>query len=64
MSSVFERDTSTIGTVVGVAVMIVAIVGSTFLGWEWGGSGQPVAVAIGLAAALAAGWVTLQKLRG
>jgi|AntDeeMetagen681_2_1112603.scaffolds.fasta_scaffold24219_3 drug/metabolite transporter (DMT)-like permease len=63
MASVFERDTSTIGTVVGIAVLLIALVGSTFLGWEWGGSGQPVALVIGMAAALAAGWVTLRKLR-
>ena len=63
MASVFERDTSTIGTVVGVTVVLIALFGSTFLGWEWGGSGQPVALVIGGAAALAAGWVTLRKLR-
>ncbi|EMA52187.1 MULTISPECIES: hypothetical protein [Halococcus] len=64
MASVFERDTSTIGTVVGITVMLIALFGSTFLGWEWGGSGQPVALVIGGAAALAAGWVSYRKLRG
>ena len=63
MASVFEHDTSTIETVVGVAVVLIALFGSTFLGWEWGGSGQPVVLVIGVAAALAAGWVTLRKLR-
>ena len=64
MASVFERDTSTIGTVVGVAVVLIALFGSTFLGWEWGASGQPVTFVIGGVAALAAVWVSYRKLRG
>jgi hypothetical protein len=64
MASLFERDTSTIGTAIGVLAVGVALLGSTVLGWEWGASGQPVAFAVGAVFALAAGWVSLRKLRG
>lgn len=63
MASVFKRDTSTIGTIVGVAVFVIAWLGSTFLGWEWGASGQPIVFVVGGLAAIAAVWVTLQKVR-
>jgi hypothetical protein len=64
MASLFGRDTSTVGTAVGVVVVAIALFGSTVLGWEWGASGQPVAFAVGAVCALAAGWVSLRKLRG
>ena len=64
MASIFERDTSTIGTVIGVLVFAVALLGSMVLGWEWGASGQPIAFLVGGIAALAAVWVTLRRLRG
>lgn len=41
---------STVITVIGVIVALVAIVGTEFLGWEWG-SGQLVPTLIGAAAA-------------
>nr|WP_082146625.1 multidrug transporter [Halostagnicola sp. A56] len=41
---------SSIGTVLGIAFVIIAVVGTQFLGWEWG-SGQPLPTAIGIVAA-------------
>ncbi|GAA0468727.1 multidrug transporter [Halococcus dombrowskii] len=63
MASLFERDTSTIGTVVGLLAVGIALFGSTALGWEWGASGQPVAFVVGAIFALAAGWVVLRNYR-
>ncbi len=34
MASLFERDTSTIGTAIGLLAVAVALFGSTALGWE------------------------------
>ena len=64
MVSLFERGTSTIGTVIGVLVMIIAVFGSTVLGWEWGASGQPIAFAVGVVAVVIVGWLSLRELRG
>ena len=44
------RNSSSIGTAIGLAVALVAIVGTQFLGWEWGG-GQLVPTLIGTVAA-------------
>lgn len=63
MASLFERDTSTIGTVVGLLAVGIALFGSTALGWEWSASGQPVAVVVGAVCAIAAGWVALRSYR-
>ncbi len=62
MVSLFERDTSTIGAVVGVLVMAIAVFGSTVLGWEWGASGQPIAFAV--VAVVIVGWLSLREFRG
>ena len=64
MVSLFERDTSTIGTVVGVLVMTIAVFGSTVLGWEWGASGQPIAFVVGVVAVVIVGWLSLREFRG
>jgi ABC-type antimicrobial peptide transport system permease subunit len=64
MVSLFERDRSTIGTVIGILAVGVALFGSTVLGWEWGASGQPVAFAVGVVAVVIAGWLSLRRLRG
>lgn len=63
MASVFGRD-SPLGTVVGIVVVVVAIIGSVFFGWSWNNPDSFVVILIGAGAAVAAGWVTLQKLRG
>jgi biopolymer transport protein ExbB/TolQ len=47
------RSSSTLGTVVGILVALVAVVGSQFLGWEWGG-GQLVPTIIGVVVAVVA----------
>ncbi|WP_247729731.1 multidrug transporter [Halovivax limisalsi] len=48
-----RRNSSTIGTVIGLLVAIVAIVGTQMFDWEWG-SDQLVPTVIGvLAAAIA-----------
>lgn len=63
MASIFKRDTSTIGTAIGIAVFVIAWLGSSFLGWEWGASGQPIAFVVGGIAAIVAVWFTIQKMR-
>ncbi|MFC4408180.1 multidrug transporter [Haloarchaeobius iranensis] len=45
------RSRSVSGTALGVLVAVVAIVGTQFLGWEWG-SGQTVPTVIGVAVAV------------
>lgn len=62
MASLFERDRSTVGTAVGLAVCLVAVLGSQFLGWEWG-SGQLVPAVIGGAAVVAAGVLAYRRFR-
>lgn len=44
------RNSSPIVTAIGVAFALVAIVGTQFFGWEWGG-GQLVPTIIGVVAA-------------
>ncbi|WP_066417051.1 multidrug transporter [Halorubrum aethiopicum] len=44
------QDRSPVVTVFGVLVAIVAIVGTRFLGWEWG-SGQLVPTIVGVVVA-------------
>ncbi|RJT06181.1 multidrug transporter [Halococcus sp. IIIV-5B] len=60
MASLLERDRSTVGTAVGLAVCLVAVLGSQFLGWEWG-SGQFVPAVIGVAAVVAAGVLAYRR---
>jgi|AntDeeMetagen134_2_1112570.scaffolds.fasta_scaffold00677_3 hypothetical protein len=64
MASIFERDTSSIGTVVGIVVVVIAILGSTVLGWDWNQPGQFVPTIIGVLAAVAAAWFLIQNYRG
>lgn len=44
------RNSSSVGTALGILVALVAVVGSQFLGWEWGG-GQLLPTVIGVAVA-------------
>lgn len=56
------RTNSTVGTALGLLVALVAVVGSQFLGWEWGG-GQLLPTMIGVAVAgLAVVLVAKQRL--
>lgn len=50
-----RRDGTKIGTAIGFAVMVVAIVGTQFFDWTWANpEGDPLPLAIGgLAAAIA-----------
>ncbi|MFC3957728.1 multidrug transporter [Halovivax cerinus] len=62
MVSLGHRPSSTIGTVLGALVALVAVVGTQFLGWEWG-DGQLVPTVIGaIAAAIAIVLITRQYL--
>lgn len=61
MASVFDRDSS-LGTVVGIAVVIVAIVGSVFFGWSWDNPTSFIPILIGAGAAVVAVWVLFRKL--
>lgn len=63
MGSIFEHDTSTVGTTIGIVVCLVAVIGSQFLGWEWGESGQIAPFVIGAAAVVAAGVLAYQRYR-
>jgi biopolymer transport protein ExbB/TolQ len=47
------RNSSSVGTALGILVAVVAVVGSQFLGWEWGG-GQLLPTVIGVAVAVVA----------
>lgn len=60
-----QPDTSTLGTVVGIVFVVIALVGTGFLGWEWGGrlAEQPIAVVVGVVAAVIAVVVTIGRLR-
>ncbi|RBI59529.1 multidrug transporter [halophilic archaeon] len=59
-----HRDSSTIGTVIGFLVMIIAIAGTVFLDWTWSNpDGQILPLAIGVIAAVGGGLITLQRIR-
>ncbi|MFC4356628.1 multidrug transporter [Halobium salinum] len=46
------------------AVALVALVGTTVLGWEFGATDDPIPIAIGVGcAALAVGWTLYQRTR-
>lgn len=60
-----RRNSSTLETVVGILFVIVALVGSTFLGWEWSAfPNQPVPLVIGVIAAVAGVFVTYRYISG
>lgn len=56
MSADLGGDSPSVLTIVGVAVALVAVVGTTFLGWEWGASfaEQPIPFVLGACAAIIA----------
>ena len=56
-----KRDTSTIGTIIGIIVVVIAVGGSVLFGWEWGAPNQPVATAVGAIAAIAAVLITIRR---
>jgi hypothetical protein len=47
--------------VIGLAVAAIALVGSTFLGWEFGQPSGPVPIAIGVACAVVGAIVYLRN---
>jgi F0F1-type ATP synthase assembly protein I len=64
MSSVFGSDASpTAVTVLGVLVALIAIIGTTLLGWEWGASFSegPVPFVLGVCVAVVAIALTLRR---
>jgi len=46
---------------VGVAVALVAVVGSVLLGWEFGGTDDPVPLALGAGFAVVAAGLTVYR---
>ncbi|MFD1565087.1 multidrug transporter [Haloarchaeobius amylolyticus] len=56
------RCTSPVITAIGIAVALVAIVGTQYFGWEWG-TGQLVPTVIGIVAALIAAFVVFTRRR-
>ncbi|WP_247003158.1 multidrug transporter [Halosolutus gelatinilyticus] len=61
MSFSFGRNSSSIVTAIGVAVALVAVVGTQVFGWEWG-SGQLVPTIIGAVVAAIAVIVAASRL--
>jgi len=58
------RTDSRLGTLVGLAVVAVAVGGSVLFDWEWGsGLSQPAPFVIGVVAALVAIGVTITLVR-
>jgi len=65
MSTDTDSDSPSILTILGVVVALVAVVGTSFLGWEWGASfaEQPVPFVIGACAVIVAlGYTLSQRL--
>ncbi|ELY65834.1 hypothetical protein [Natrinema versiforme] len=60
MARSLGRNSSPLVTAIGLAVALVAIVGTQVLGWEWG-SGQLLPTIIGVAAAVVAVFVFLDR---
>ncbi|MGQ3412975.1 multidrug transporter [Natrinema sp. LN54] len=60
MARSLGRNSSPLLTAIGLAVALVAIVGTQVLGWEWG-SGQLLPTIIGVAAAVIAVFVLLSR---
>lgn len=59
-----HRDSSTIGTVVGIIIMIVAIAGSVFLDWTWSNpEEQLLPLILGVVAAVVGVLVITHNLR-
>ena len=57
-----KRDTSTLGTLVGLIVVVIAVGGSVLFDWEWGAfPNQPVPLVIGAIAAIAAVLITIRR---
>jgi len=60
----FHQGSSTIGTVLGVLVMLIAIIGTVFLDWTWSNpDGQVLPLIIGGVAAVTGGLVMIQRIR-
>lgn len=58
-------NNSTIGTVLGIAVFAIAIVGTRYFGWTWENpEGNLVLLAIGLGAAAVAVFLMVRRIRG
>lgn len=59
-----RRNNSTIGTVIGVIVFAIAIIGTTYFDWTWENpEGNPVPLVIGGAAAVVAVFLVVQRIR-
>ncbi|TMT80329.1 multidrug transporter [Haloterrigena sp. H1] len=54
------RTASPVITAIGIAVALIAIVGTQYFGWEWG-SGQLVPTILGVAAAVIAVFVVFTR---
>lgn len=59
-----SRNGSTVGTAIGLAVFVVAIVGSVFLDWTWENpEGKLLPLLLGVGAATVAVLVAVRLLR-
>jgi hypothetical protein len=63
MASVFGENSPSAVTIIGVFFALIAVVGSTVLGWEWGASfaEQPIPFVLGACMTFIAIVVTLQR---
>lgn len=64
LKSLSRRDSSTTGTIIGIAVAGIALLGNSFLGWRWSEfPNQPVPLAIGVITAIAAAVIAFQRFK-
>lgn len=65
LNSLSRQEEFNTGTVVGIAFVVVAILGTRFLDWEWSAfSSQPVPLVIGVFAAVAGAIIIFQRMTG
>jgi cobalamin biosynthesis protein CobD/CbiB len=55
------RSSSRLEFVVGVLFAIIAVIGSVFFGWDFGGTSQPLPFALGVLAAIIAVLFTIRN---
>ncbi|SEW26056.1 hypothetical protein [Halobacterium jilantaiense] len=63
MTPIFQRDTSSLGTVIGIVVVAVAILGRLLFDWSWSNPDSFVPALIGAIAAAVAAWYLVQQAR-
>lgn len=57
------QSRSRLGSLIGLAFAVIGVIGVVFLGWRFGGPTDPLALAFGIAAVVAAVVVTVRRFR-